>query len=60
MLNVDILGIKFSSLDDDEFKKLVLSFIESNKCNTIFTPNAEMLVMANEILSLKRYCMNLI
>jgi N-acetylglucosaminyldiphosphoundecaprenol N-acetyl-beta-D-mannosaminyltransferase len=48
MLNVDILGIKFSSLDDDEFKKLILSFIESNKCNTIFTPNAEMLVMANE------------
>uniref|UniRef100_A0A7C3MJK1 Glycosyltransferase n=1 Tax=Dictyoglomus thermophilum TaxID=14 RepID=A0A7C3MJK1_DICTH len=48
MLNVDILGIKFTSLEDDEFKKLILSFMESNKCNTIFTPNAEMLVIANE------------
>lgn len=48
MLQVDLLGIKFTSFDNtQEFMAKILDLVNSNKCNSIYTPNAEMIARAS-------------
>lgn len=54
MFEVTLLGIRFISFKDkEEFRKKILEFINSEKCNTIYTPNAEMIAVASKNFDFK-------
>lgn len=59
MYKINLLGIEFVSFEsEEEFRKKVIEFINSKKCNVIYTPNAEMIATASKNLEFKNILKN--
>lgn len=53
MDTVKILGIKFHNVNMDEAYKTCVNFINNDRIHTVFTPNPEMVMLAQENIDLK-------